>query len=156
MSIVLGIEELIKQHLPEALGKELKKVLSDYEKLKEDYKDLQFRSDKLDYELNSFRRAASDLESKNNELKRELEKHESLAERENKLEVTLLKKDVECQREKFDSVMKLTETVFRNPVIKKDIYKSDNLQTPYTDNYGNRLFDYKTDSSSTTSTTTVD
>jgi hypothetical protein len=114
--------ELARKHLPEYVGKELREVISDRERLKA-------KVENQEIAINSFRSSQERLVEANESMQAQLSAHRDmdaktslLEERERNLEVALLKQKLECAAETNQKLFELVGLIFKSPIIKSEIH----------------------------------
>ncbi len=154
MAMLEQINEIIKQNIPEQLGKELRDYLSDYESLKVIKSDLlkqieilenhKKRLEDLNIKLND---RCNQLESNLNALNK---KEDELKSKE--LQQALDKLAFQKEAEKVVLVTDLVKTVFKNKEIIHEAYKSSSFPVvvPGTSNYSSHVSNQQANENTTT------
>ena len=134
--IIESYKEIIAKSLPALVGQELQALLEQAEKDKKRLVEVEQMFSKRGEELNALRTENEKLGSEAANVRtKALEqegKAKELIERELKLELELLKKDLACANTVSDKIFRLTETVFKNNVVKTNVFGSDSLVMPGT------------------------
>lgn len=133
------LSEVLREHMPAAVGEELKALLTEAEMNKTKVTELMQESLDLRSRLNESISKANSFEGQLNELKiadnKRAEKDADLSKREQALEVALLKKDLESMTAQRQAIYSLTEIVFKNNVVKQNVFGSVPVVQP-TGQYG--------------------
>ena len=152
--ILNKLREEAKNHLPGLVGEQLQEVLADYERLKEEYKTLEYNKntliDQRDKEIKNNRALSEEnilIKSKAGDLdKREAEV--SARESEAKLRERILELKEKHADQRIEDNLNVVGLIFRNTELRKTMFDKLDVETP--DQYGNSLNSINTRQSSVT------
>lgn len=137
MELETELQELLNKHVPAQLSEVLRKEL-------QSGKDAKVKVEQLTNTYNQERENSLRLSRKVVELEDIISKQKALDERqkeietkERNLQVTLLQNQLKSSEEKTSSIFLLVETIFKNPVVNKQMFQSGRWNY---DEKGNQLW----------------
>lgn len=136
MSLDKEIAAAIEKDLPNKVGKELKKVLEDYESLKKDHEDLKEEVKSKSILIDQQNDQISDLMDLGIRAKDLKEKEKDIEEREKSMDITILETKLEAAEERAKTVTGFVNSLVKNTIVKKSVLDSS-TSGGYTDTSGN-------------------
>jgi hypothetical protein len=133
------LKAIVAENLPALAAGELKEFIEAAQIREKELYKLQIDHEETKKKLNDITIHFNDLKSNIDAVdakgESNLKKEADLASRERTLEITLLKKELECAKEVTGKIFELTSTVFKNNVVKTNVFGSDTVAVPGSNGY---------------------